>query len=64
MYLPLYSSIQVGIYFIGVYSCFYYQFPPASAIVTASEMARTSMKIHAYFREKLINCINKDSDLA
>jgi hypothetical protein len=32
-------------------------------IVTA-EMARMSMKVHAYFREKLINGINKDGEIA
>lgn len=27
-------------------------------------MSRTSMKVHAYFREKIINGINKDGEVA
>ena len=60
----MYGAIQIGTYAIGLYSCIYYGFPPASAIVTTAEMARITMKIHAYFREKMINGINKDSQLA
>ena len=52
--------IQISMYTIGLYSCYYYGFPPASAIVTSAEMARVTMKVHAYFREKIINGVNKD----
>lgn len=64
VYIPLYGLIQLGLFYIGVYTCFYYKFPPASAIVTSAEMARVSMKIHGYFREKIINGLNKDGPIA
>jgi len=51
-------------YFIGLYACFHYKFPPASGIVVSAELARVSMKVHAYFREKMINGINKDGEMA
>lgn len=60
VYIPLYAMIQISMYTIGLYSCYYYGFPPASAIVTSAEMARVTMKVHAYFREKIINGVNKD----
>lgn len=56
--------IQIGLYVIGIYPCFYYKFPPASAIVASAEMSRVSMKVHGYFREKLINGLYKDGPIA
>jgi hypothetical protein len=49
---------------IGIITCASYSLPPASALILTAEMARMSMKIHAYFREKLVNGINKDGDIA
>jgi hypothetical protein len=49
---------------IGVTTCAKYKLPPASAIIVTAEMARMSMKIHAYYREKIINGLEKYSDVA
>ena len=49
---------------IGIGACTIYSLPPASAMIVTAEMARMSMKVHAYFREKLINGINKDGEIA
>ena len=64
VYLPIYGLIQGLIYFIGLFSCYHYSFPPASAMIITSETARISMKVHSYFREKMLNGINKDSHWA
>lgn len=64
VYLPIYALIQGLVYFIGLYSCYYYSFPPGSAMVISAETARISMKVHAYFREKMLNGVNKDSHWA
>ena len=53
-YIPLYICVQVALYAVALYSCFKYDLKPASALILSSEMARTSMKMHAYFREKLV----------
>ncbi|CDW73192.1 mboat family protein [Stylonychia lemnae] len=64
VYIPMYGMIQIGMYLIGLYACYYYRLPPASGIVVSAELARVSMKVHAYFREKIINGVNKDGELA
>ena len=33
-------------------------------MILTAEMVRIGMKIHAYFREKIINGINKDGEIA
>jgi hypothetical protein len=48
----------------GVYVCAANHLPPASAMIVSCEMARLSMKIHAYFREKMLNAYYKDSEIA
>lgn len=42
------------LYLIALYSCYIWQFPPASAMIVVCEMARMSMKMHAYIREKML----------
>jgi hypothetical protein len=41
-----------------------YNLPPASAMILTAEMARMSMKMHAYFREKMVNGINREGEIA
>jgi hypothetical protein len=60
-YLPIYGLIQVLIYSSGLYACYFYKLPPGSSMVLSAETARISMKVHAYFREKMLNGVNKDS---
>jgi hypothetical protein len=33
-------------------------------MILTAEMARMSMKMHAYFREKIVNGLNKDGEIA
>jgi hypothetical protein len=41
-----------------------YTLPPASALIVTAEMARLCMKMHAYFREKIVNGLPKYSEVA
>lgn len=63
VYLPLYGVQQLSIIVIGTTACFIYELPPASAMIVSCEMARISMKLHAYFREKMVNAVVKDKSL-
>jgi hypothetical protein len=49
---------------IGVTVSAVYSLPPASAMILTAEMARMSMKMHAYFREKMVNGINREGEIA
>eukprot|EP00347_Sterkiella_histriomuscorum_P008862 403343458 len=64
IYIPIYFTIQTILFIIGIYSCYYYQLQPASALVVSAEMARCGMKVHAYFREKILNGIHRNSELS
>ena len=64
IFIPVYFAIQCTLYTIGIGCCYLYRLPPASAIIVTCEMARVSMKMHAYLREKYINCIEKNGDIA
>jgi hypothetical protein len=33
-------------------------------MILTAEMARMSMKMHAYFREKMVNGINREGEIA
>ena len=33
-------------------------------MIVSVEMARLLMKVHAYFREKIVNSINKDGEVS
>ena len=64
IYLPLYGLIQATIMILALGDCAYFSLPPASAMVASVEMARLTMKVHAYFREKVVNGINKEGEIA
>ena len=64
MTTPLYGALQVTLLTLGVSTCAVYTLPPASALIITAEMARLSMKIHAYYREKVVNGIRKYDDVA
>jgi|LauGreDrversion4_2_1035121.scaffolds.fasta_scaffold233547_2 hypothetical protein len=64
IYIPVYGIIQLLIIAIALGDCAYFSLPPASAMIVSVEMARLSMKVHAYFREKTMNGIFKDGDIA
>lgn len=49
---------------VGIITCAVYSLPPASAMILTAEMARMSMKMHAYFREKMVNGINREGEIA
>ena len=53
-FIPAAILIHLSIYIIGVYTCFAYKLPPASAIALSCESVRMSMKTHAYIRDKLM----------
>lgn len=63
-YLPFYGILQLMVLAIGITTSAVYSLPPASAMILTAEMARMSMKMHAYFREKMVNGINKDGEIA
>ncbi len=63
-YLPFYGLLQIIIITIGITTSVVYSLPPASAMILTAEMARMSMKMHAYFREKIVNGINRDGEIA
>lgn len=63
-YLPFYGFLQLSILTIGVTVSAVHNLPPASAMILTAEMARMSMKMHAYFREKMVNGINRDGEIA
>lgn len=54
-YFPIYGLLQIAVLSIGISTCVIYTLPPASALIVTAEMARLSMKMHAYFREKIVN---------
>lgn len=54
MYMGMYGTIQLMIYVISLSTCYYNKLPTASAMIVSCEMARMSMKTHAYFREKVV----------
>lgn len=62
-YIPIIVLLQLSIYSVGLYSCYTYSLPPASALVVSCEMARMSMKLHSYFREKLIHGILQNPEI-
>jgi len=64
VWLPIYSFIQLTLLTIGISACAIYTLPPASGLIVSVEMARIAMKVHAYFREKVVNVVKKDSDIA
>jgi hypothetical protein len=64
VYLPAYGALQILNICFTLAVCAHYSFPPASAMIASCEMARISMKMHAYFREKMINCVYKKKDIA
>lgn len=64
VYLPLYGLIQAIIIVLALGDCAYFALPPATAMFASVEMARLNMKVHAYFREKVINGLNKDGEVA
>jgi hypothetical protein len=64
VYLPCYGLLQFIVIAHGIAVCVKNQLPPASAMIVSCEMARLSMKMHAYFREKILNAILKDSSIA
>lgn len=49
---------------IGISTCAKFSLPPASALIVTAEMARLSMKMHAYYREKVVNGLSKYTDVA
>lgn len=49
---------------IGCGTCYYYRVPPASALIISCEMARISMKMHAYLREKTVNGMYEHGEIA
>lgn len=63
-YVPLQAFLQVSTLSIGIYACAQYSLPPASAMIVSCEMARVSMKMHAYFREKIVNGLERNGDIA
>ena len=64
IYMTLYGWIQLAVYGISLYSCYSNSLPPASAMIVSCEMARVSMKTHAYFREKLILGLKMNENMA
>lgn len=64
IFVPLYLAIQVSLYFVGVSMIWVHKFAPASAMIVSTEMARMTMKAHAYFREKVLYGIYKDTTYA
>jgi hypothetical protein len=62
--MPLYGILQLIVLAIGISTCAMYTLPPASALIVTAEMARLSMKMHAYFREKIVNGLGKYDDVA
>lgn len=64
IWLPTYALIQLTILSIGISSCAIWSLPPASGLIVSVEMARISMKVHAYLREKVVNVVKKDNDIA
>lgn len=55
-WLPLYVLLQVAMYSIGTYVVVSqtHALPPPSGMIIMCEMTRFSMKMHSYFREKLL----------
>jgi sterol O-acyltransferase len=62
--MPFYGILQFTIIGIAIGTCIKYNLPPASAMIITAEMARLSMKMHAYFREKIVNGIHREGDVA
>ena len=56
--------LQILMLTIGITTCAKYALPPASALIITAEMARLSMKMHAYYREKVVNGLSKYDDVA
>jgi len=59
--IPLYFLIQISLYAVAVYRIFVNKYLPASALIVYAEIARMSMKVHAYYREKVLYGIYSDS---
>jgi sterol O-acyltransferase len=53
-WLPIYIFIQIVQYVVPCWFCLYMGFPVASSLIIQIEMCRISMKIHSYFREKML----------
>lgn len=64
VYLGLYGLIQLAIYVISLSSVYLNSFPTGSALIVTCEMARMSMKTHAYIREKLVIGLHLYDDFA
>lgn len=64
IFVPLYGILQLVLITHGVAVCAKNQLPPASAMIVSCEMARLSMKMHAYFREKILNAIMRESSIS
>lgn len=54
----------MAVLILGVGVCVRFSLPPASAMIVSCETARIAMKMHAYFREKMLNCLYKNGDVA
>jgi hypothetical protein len=51
-----------SVFITGIGSIIYFQLPIASAIIVSCEMARMTMKMHSYVREKAMYAIYKDNN--
>lgn len=54
VWIPLYVMLQVLLYVSSCTFTLAYQLPVASSFIITMEMARISMKMHSYFREKML----------
>lgn len=55
VWIPLYLGLHLTLLIFPAYFVISLWIPPASASIVSCEMVRMCMKIHSYFREKLMN---------
>lgn len=54
VWLPIYITMILILYFSSCSFCLYMKLPMASGLIVTCEMARMSLKMHSYLREKLL----------
>lgn len=54
IHIPIYTAIQVYTFGLPIHACIYYTDNLMVSLILQCEMARFAMKIHAYYREKLL----------
>jgi len=63
-YLVPYGVLWFSMYWVALSAIINYSLPPASAIIVACELARMTMKMHAYMREKNLYGIPDNKEFA